>query len=127
MQITTTFKKLDTSNALQSYIQKRMSKLDRMLDGPAEVHVVLSVEKIRHIAEATFTCNKLSLHAKEASENMYSSIDTLVDKIKLQITKNKEKARRHMSGNKQSIKTNFAEFNPLFSRSDNAMPDEIDV
>jgi len=35
---------------------------------------------------------------------MYSSIDALIDKVSIQIKKNKEKIKRHMSGNKQSIK-----------------------
>ncbi len=104
MQTSVTFKKLDPSDALKSYIQKKVDRFDKMLDSPAEANVVLSVEKIRHIAEITLTCDRLQIHAKEESENMYSSIDTLMDKIKIQIKKNKEKVRRHMSGNKQSIK-----------------------
>ena len=104
MQTSVTFKKLDPSDALKSYVQKKVDRFDKMLDSPAEANVVLSVEKIRHIAEITLTCDRLKIHAKEESENMYSSIDTLMDKIKIQIKKNKEKVRRHMSGNKQSIK-----------------------
>ena len=104
MQTTVTFKKMDTSNSLKSYVTKKLDKFDKMLDSPAEAHVVLSVEKIRHIAEITLTCDRLRIHAKEDSESMYSSIDALTDKVKSQIKKHKEKIRRHMSGNKQSIK-----------------------
>ncbi|MFH2057826.1 MAG: ribosome-associated translation inhibitor RaiA [Pseudomonadota bacterium] len=104
MQTTVTFKKMDTSDALKSYVQKKLDKFDKMLDSPAEAHVVLSVEKIRHIAEITLTCDRLKIHAKENSESMYSSIDALMDKVKTQIKKHKEKIKRHMSGNKQSIK-----------------------
>ena len=104
MQTTVTFKKIDSSNSLKSYVQKKLDKFDKMLDSPSEAHVVLTVEKIRHIAEITLTCDRLRIHAKEDSESMYSSIDALMDKVKTQITKSKEKVRRHMSGNKQSIK-----------------------
>ncbi len=104
MQTSVTFKKLDPSDALKSYVQKKVDRFDKMLDSPAEANIVLSVEKIRHIAEITLICNRLKIHAREESENMYSSIDTLMDKIKIQIKKNKEKVKRHMSGNKQSIK-----------------------
>lgn len=103
MQTTVTFKKIDSSEALKSYVQKKLDRFDKMLDSPAEAHVVLSVEKIRHIAEITLTCDKMNIHAREYSESMYSSIDALVDKVKGQITKNKEKIKRHMSGNKQSL------------------------
>lgn len=104
MQTTVTFKKIDTSDALKSYVQKKLDKFDKMLDSPAEAYVVLSVEKIRHIAELTLTCDRLKIHAKENSESMYSSIDALMDKVRIQIKKHKEKIKRHMSGNKQSIK-----------------------
>ncbi len=51
MQTTVTFKKIDSSDSLKSYVQKKLDRFDKMLDSPAEAHVVLSVEKIRHIAE----------------------------------------------------------------------------
>lgn len=104
MQTSVTFKRLDSSDALKSYVQKKVDRFDKMLESPAEAEVVLSVEKIRHIAEITLTCDRMKIHAKEESESMYSSIDTLMDKVRAQIKKNKEKVRRHMSGNKQSIK-----------------------
>ena len=105
MQTSVTFKKIDSSDALKSYVQKKLDRFDKMLDAPAEANVVLSVEKIRHIAEITLTCDKVKIHAKEESENMYSSIDTLMDKVKAQITKNKEKQKNHMSGSKETIKS----------------------
>lgn len=110
MQTTVTFKKIDSSDSLKSYVKKKLDKFDRMLDNPAEAHVVLSVQKIRHIAELTLTCDRLNIHAKEESESMYSSIDTLMDKVKVQIKKNKEKIKRHMSGKKQSLRNNTIEF-----------------
>jgi putative sigma-54 modulation protein len=102
MQTTVTFKKIDPSDPLKSYVNKKLDKFDKILDSPAEAHVVLSVEKIRHIAEITLTCDKLNIHAKEASENMYSSIDILMDKVRVQIKKHKEKFKRHMSGKKRA-------------------------
>lgn len=104
MQTTVTFKQIDPSDALKTYVDKKFKKFDKMLDSPGEANVVLTVEKIRHIAEITLICGKLKLHAREESENMYSSIDALADKVKGQIKKSKEKLKRHMSGNKKSIK-----------------------
>lgn len=103
MQVTITFKKIEASDPLKSYVNKKLKRFDKMLDGPAEASVVLSVEKIRHIAEITLTSGSLNLHAKEASESMYATIDILSDKIKGQITKHKEKIKKHMSGNKSSL------------------------
>lgn len=103
MQTTVTFKKIDPTDALKSYVGKKLDRFDKMLDSPAEAHVVLSVEKIRHIAEITLTCDKLNIHAREMSERMYTSIDVLMDKVKAQITKYKEKEKHHMSGDKTSL------------------------
>ena len=118
MQTIVTFKKIDSSSPLKSYVRKKLDKFDRILDSPAEAHVVLSVEKIRHIAEITLTCDKLKIHAKENSESMYASIDALMDKVRSQIKKNKEKVKRHMSGNKQSIKNGSTELNYLQGSSE---------
>ncbi|THB77986.1 MAG: ribosome-associated translation inhibitor RaiA [Desulfobacteraceae bacterium] len=110
MQISITFKNMDPSDALKSTVQDKFDKLDKMLDRPADAHIVLSKEKIRYIADINFYCDKLKIHAKEESENMYSAIDILSDKVKSQIRKHKEKVRRHLSGDKQSIKTNPEQF-----------------
>lgn len=125
MQTIVTFKKIDSSSSLKSYVRKKLDKFDKMLDSPAEAHVVLSVEKIRHIAEITLTCDRLKIHAKENSESMYSSIDALMDKVRSQIKKNKEKVKRHMSGNKQSIKDGSAESGYQQDASDSLITDQI--
>lgn len=106
MQISITFKKIESSDALKSYVQEKLEKLDKMLDAPAEANLVLSVEKIRHIAEINLSCEKLKIHAKEEAETMYSAIDGLSDKLQILIKKHKEKARRHLAGDKQTIKAN---------------------
>jgi putative sigma-54 modulation protein len=67
----------------------------------------------------------LKIHAKEESENMYSSIDTLMDKVAGQIKKNKDKMRRHMSGNKASIKDNDILLTPPEAASDTSTPEVI--
>ena len=109
MQISITFKNIDSSDALRSHVQEKFDRLDRMLDGSAEADVVLSVEKIRQMAEIRLRSDKFQVHAREESENMYSAIDALADKVKVQIKKNKEKLRRHLAGDKESIKANGME------------------
>ena len=102
MQTTVTFKQIDPSSSLRSYVQKKLEKFDRLLESPAEAYVVLSVEKIRHIAEITLTCDKVKIHAKEESESMYSSIDTLMDKVRIQIKKNKDSLTgQYLTGKKE--------------------------
>ncbi len=93
MHLSVTFKNLDPSDALKSYAQKKLDRFDKLLDAPAEATMVFSVEKIRHTAEVSLTAGRLKLHAREESENMYSSIDMVVDKLKKQLNRTREKER----------------------------------
>ena len=108
MQTSITFKNLDSSDALKSYVQKKMDRFDKLLDSPAEANVVLSVEKIRHIAEINLVSDKLNIQAKEETENMYSSIDMIADKLKKQIKKSKQKIRERRPAPKGGIKESAA-------------------
>ncbi|MCP4050194.1 MAG: ribosome-associated translation inhibitor RaiA [bacterium] len=113
MQISITFKNINSSEALKSHIHEKFDRLDKMLDYPADAHIVLSEEKLRCIAEVNLICDKIKIHSKEESENnMYSAIDAISDKVKLQIRKNKDKQRRHLAGDRRSIKTNGMDMEP---------------
>lgn len=104
MHVSVTFKNLDSSDALRSYVQKKLDRFDKLLDNPAEANVVFSVEKIRHTAEINLISDRMTLYAKDQSENMYSSIDTVVDKLKKQLTKSLDKINKRATGNRDSIK-----------------------
>ncbi|MCK5542302.1 MAG: ribosome-associated translation inhibitor RaiA [Desulfobacterales bacterium] len=110
MQLSITFKNINSSDAIKSHIHEKFDKLDKMLDYPANGHIVLSVEKLRHIADINLNCDKIKIYAKEETENnMYATIDALTAKVKFQIKKSKEKQKRHLAGDKQSIKFNELE------------------
>ncbi len=91
MHINTTFKNMETSQALKDYVSKRLSKMEKYLDRPTEANVVLSVEKIRHKTEVTLNADGMLINAVEITEDMYSSIDMVMDKVERQIKKHKEK------------------------------------
>ena len=111
MNISITFRNIPSSDALKSHVEKKLNKLDKMLDSPAEAQVVLADEKLRSIAEINLTCNKLKIHARDEAEdnNMYLAIDRLVEKIRTQMSKFKDKQTRHLAGDKQSIKDEVLE------------------
>jgi len=93
MQTSVTFKNLDPSDPLKSYVQDKLDRFDRLLDNPAEANVVLSVEKFRHIAEINISGDRLTIYGKEETNDMYSAIDMVLDKLEKQIKKNKQKVR----------------------------------
>ncbi len=110
MQISISFKNIDSSASLKSHIHEKFDRLDKMLDYPADAHIVLSEEKLRSIADVNLVCDSMKIYVKEEAENnMYAAIDTLSDKLKLQIRKYKDKQRRHLAGDKKSLKLNGIE------------------
>lgn len=102
MQTSVTFKNIDPSDHLKSYVSDKLNRFDKYLYNPAEANVVLSVEKFRHIAEINISGDRLNINGKEETEDMYSAIDITLDKLEKQIKKNKEKFRERRSGKGKS-------------------------
>ncbi|HSQ87042.1 MAG TPA: ribosome-associated translation inhibitor RaiA [Desulfobacterales bacterium] len=100
MQTSVTFKNIDPSDPLKSYVQDKLDRFDRLLDNPAEASVVLSVEKFRHIAEININGDRMTITGKEETIDMYSAIDMVLDKLEKQIKKNKQKVRERRTGTK---------------------------
>jgi putative sigma-54 modulation protein len=100
MQTSVTFKNLDPSDNLKSYVGDKLDRFDKFLDNPAEANVVLAVEKFRHIAEINISGDRLSINGKEETVDMYSAIDMVLDKLEKQIKKSKEKIRERRSASK---------------------------
>jgi len=94
MQTSLTFKNLDPSENLKSYVRNKLDRFDKFLDNPAIATVVLTVEKFRHIAEINVNGDRLSVQGKEETDNMYSAIDMVLDKLEKQIKKNKQKIKK---------------------------------
>ena len=105
MQTSVTFKNLDPSDHLKSYVGDKLDRFDKLLDNPAEANVVLAVEKFRHIAEINIAGDRLSIIGKEETNDMYSAIDMVLDKIEKQIKKNKQKIRKHRASANNKAKT----------------------
>lgn len=95
MRTSVTFRHMDSSDALRGYAEQKSARLTRYLVEPIEVHWVLSVEKIRHVAEATIAAKDLSIKAQQSTGEMYSAIDKVIDKLERQVRKHKEKVKSH--------------------------------
>jgi len=95
MQVSVTFRNTESKEVLREYVQEKLSKLKKYLDYPLEANVVLTVEKHRHLAEVTLLANRLTINAQEETEDMFSAIDRVMDKLERQILKYKEKIKRH--------------------------------
>ena len=94
MQINVTFRHIDPSLPLREYAEEKISRIKKYLEEPIEAHVVLKVEKFRHIAEVTIDANGLRINGEEETDDMYSAIDMLADTLEGQVIKGKDKNRR---------------------------------
>lgn len=101
MQISITGHHVDITPALKSYVDSKFERLERHFDQVTNVHVVLSVEKVRQKAEANMHLNGADIFADSVEEDMYAAIDGLVDKLDRQVKKYKEKITSHR-GNTRS-------------------------
>ena len=93
MQISVTFRQIEPSEALKNYVTERLKKVKRYLDGPFEAHVVLGLEKFRHLADVTIDSNGRIIKGREENVDMYAAIDLVMDKIDMQLKKLREKLR----------------------------------
>ncbi|BAZ93422.1 MAG: ribosome hibernation promoting factor [Gammaproteobacteria bacterium] len=109
MQIILTGHHVDITDALRDYVNSKMERLERHFDSVTDVHVVLSVEKLRQNAEATINVNGGKIFADSTDEDMYAAIDALVDKLDRQVVKHKEKLKDHHRAEGNNVKTSTAE------------------
>ena len=94
MQVSVTFRHMETSDALKTYAEDKIGMVKKYLPDPIDVHVILEVEKIRHHAEITIVTNGITIYAEEETQDMYSAIDAVIDKIERQVKKYKDKITR---------------------------------
>jgi len=95
MQISLSGHHVDITDSMRNYVNEKIDRLDRHFDQALDIHVVLTVEKLRHRAEATLHVSGGNLFAVDEQEDMYAAIDGLVDKLDRQGKKHKEKVKNH--------------------------------
>jgi putative sigma-54 modulation protein len=91
MQVNIAGHHVELTESMKNYVTEKLEKLERHVDGITNVQVTLSVEKLRQIAEATLHVYGTDVHATAEDEDMYASIDKLIDKLDRQRLKLKEK------------------------------------
>jgi putative sigma-54 modulation protein len=87
---------IELTDALREYAAKKIGRLEKYFEAPSisDVHVTLSVVKNAQIVEVTIPLRGILLRAEERSDDMYASIDLVVEKLERQIRKHKTKLNR---------------------------------
>ncbi|MFH1350276.1 MAG: ribosome-associated translation inhibitor RaiA [Pseudomonadota bacterium] len=93
MDITVTFRRMEPIESLRTYAEEKVSKINKYFDFPLEAHIVLTVEKFRHIADVTLSLDGTRIKGVEETGDMYSAIDQVMDKMEKQAKKYRSKIR----------------------------------
>lgn len=81
MQIKLSGHHVEITQALHDYVHDKLERIERHFDNVTTVQVILSVEKLRHQAEATIHVAGNEIFADAVDEDMYAALDALIDKI----------------------------------------------
>jgi len=95
MQLNITGQHVEITGALRDFVNNKFAKLEQYSDRITQVHIVLKVERVQQIAEATLHVSGGELHATSEADDMYAAIDGLIDKLARQLTKHKDKLKQH--------------------------------
>ncbi len=95
MQLDLSGHHVEITDSMRAYVLKKFEKISRHFEQVIDVHCVLTVEKLRHKAEATLVMRGNKLYADATEANMYASIDALADKLDRCVKKHKETASDH--------------------------------
>jgi putative sigma-54 modulation protein len=95
MQLKITGHHIEVTESLETYIKEKMEKVKRHFDQVLNIQVILEVQKLTHKAEASIHVSGNHIFADATSEDMYTAIDNLVEKLDRQVVKHKEKTKGH--------------------------------
>jgi putative sigma-54 modulation protein len=97
MQFHFSFRHMETSEALQTYAEEKLTeKILKYVTKPIEAHVSFSVVRHEHVAHCSLRAGDgFSIDVEHSCGDMYGSIDHMVDKLAAQLKKHKEKLKDH--------------------------------
>jgi len=92
MQVHFTFRNVESSEGIKSYATEKIGKMQKYLRSPLEADVILSKERHNHIVEMSVRADGERYAGSVESEDMYASIDLVVDKVDRQVREAKDAA-----------------------------------
>jgi putative sigma-54 modulation protein len=95
MQISITGRHMEVTPALKAHVESHLSKLNRYANHIIKAHVILEIEKFRHIAEFTLSLKKQIMKVRESTLDMYDSVDLAIKKLTQRLKRFEEKIKTH--------------------------------
>ncbi len=99
MNLVISFKNVDTSDSLKSFIEDKSQTLKKYFDGKISANWTISTEKQNRIAHCRIKGNGMDYFGEGVTEDFKASVDVALDKIETQIRKHKEVVKNHLHRN----------------------------
>ena len=94
VKVSVTFRHTEPTEALKLYAEEKIHRIGKFFSQPLDAHIVLAVEsKERQSAEVELHTHGTTIHGKEETEDLYSAIDLVIDNVKRQVQKHKDKTK----------------------------------
>lgn len=103
MQVSITGRHVELTDPMKAYVHDKLGHLKHSFDHVVDVHVVLGVEKHRQRCEVNMAANGINIHGTHETDDMYSAIDGVVDKLNRQLKRYRAKLRRHQTNHTQRL------------------------
>ena len=114
MQIQITGRHLTVTEAMKGYVEEKMGKLVKHFDHIISAHVIMSVERECHRAEAKIEVPGKDIVAHADGESMYAAIDLLEAKLDRQVRKRKNLMKNHHVAKKDKFESLEPEIDESF-------------
>lgn len=124
MDITISFRHLAPDEGLKKYVEEKLSRLQKYMETPLDLHVVLSLErKYRQRVDVTFTLNGVVINAHEVMSDMHAAVDKVLDKLEMRLARYRDRVRQYREGKSRRTPGSTAEAKAIImSRKIDAKP-----
>lgn len=99
MKIKIVARKMELTPAIEAYVEKKITKLNKFFADEADATVTLSAQKGNHIAELTIYYGGMVFRCEERCDDLYRSIDIVEDLMERQVRKHKTKLEKRLKKN----------------------------
>jgi putative sigma-54 modulation protein len=96
MDITISFRHVAPDESLKKYVEEKLSRLQKFVESPIDLHVVLSLErKYRQRVDVMFTLNGVVINAHEVMDDMRAAVDRILDKLETRLSRYRDKMKQY--------------------------------
>ena len=106
--------KLEVTQAINDYLESKLSKVEKYFDDDVEAKAIISAKGREQKVEVTIWSGKYNVRAEEINSDLYSAIDLVVEKLERQLKRYKDKFQ-----SKKAIKEDYVpEIEEYFEEED---------